>query len=549
MIYQVHGHNRVISHPRGKLLGGSSGINICFWTHASQKDINNWGELGNDGWSWDSIFPYFAKSETYSPPPAAETKEYDINYIDPSLHGTHGPVKDSFPPYYGDLEKAWAPTYKNLGITLNGDPKNGLALGPYDNLLALDPKDATRSFAATAYYRPNAHRPNLKVLTNALVNKVIFAPQKGHEPLVATGLCFTSQGKKYVASAKREVIVSAGTFQSPHLLELSGIGNKRLLKSHGIPVLKDNPNVGENLQDHILIPLGLKAAPGEATAEALRNPLVAEAVLETFNVNHTGPLSTYGPSAFLSYAQILSSFKETPHSQNRLAKTPLGGFKVPGLHKQHQLVLDKLLDPREATAQELYLAGGISPQNSANSATLFAVDPATNPDNYITFFGVLEHPFSRGTVHLTSPNPSTYPSINPNYLSHPYDILISSAITLHLQTLAQTSPLADKLAAAGTAYQPGYRRLTQGTVADHIRSSFITEYHPIGTCSMMPEREGGVVDARLKVYGTRNLRVVDASVFPLMVRGNLQTLVYAVAERAAEWILEDGKGKGKGYGG
>lgn len=504
--------------------------------------------MGNSGWSWDSIFPYFAKSEKYSPPPVAETKEYDINYIDPAIHGTNGPVKSSFPPFYGDFEKAWVPTYKNLGISLNGDPKNGLALGPYDNLLALDPKNASRSYAATAYYRPNANRPNLKVLTNAFVNKVIFAPQNDRKsPLVATGLSFTSGGQEYTASAKQEVIVSAGTFQSPQLLELSGIGDQYLLKSHGIPVLFDNPNVGKNLQDHLLIPLGFQTAPGEATAEALRNPLVAQAALELYNVNHTGPFSTLGPSALISYSQILSSFKQTPHSQNRLAKTPPGGGKVPGLRKQYELVLQKLLDPNEASAQELYFAGGISPQDVNNSAKFFTSDPATNPDNYFTLFGVLEHPFSRGTVHITSSEPTVPPAIDPNYFSHPYDILITSAITLHLQTLAQTQPLASKLLNNGTVYQPGYHRLTQGNVAAHIKSSFSTEYHPIGTASMLPADKGGVVDERLKVYGTRNLRVIDASVFPLMVRGNLQTLVYAVAERAADFIKEDYEW-GRGYG-
>lgn len=497
--------------------------------------------MGNEGWSWDKIFPYFAKSEKYYSPPTAETKEYDINYIDPALHGTHGPVKNTFPPFYGDLEKDWAPAYNNLGIKLNGDPKNGLALGPYDNLLSLDPKNASRSFAATAYYRPAKNRPNLKVLTNALVEKIIFAPQKDrNEPLVATGLKFTSQGRSYIASAKREVIISAGAFQSPQLLELSGIGNKHLLKSHGIPVLKDNPNVGENLQDHLLVPIGFQAAPGEPTGESLRNPVVFQAALELYKVNHTGPFSTGGPSALISYSQVLSSFKETPHSQNRLAKTPLGGNKIPGLRQQHELTLQKLLDPNEASAQELLFAGGVSPQYAYNGSLLFSVDPTTSPDNYITLFGVLVHPFSRGTVHITTADATVPPAINPNYLSHPYDILITSAITLHLQTIVQTPPLSSHFLKAGTVYQPGYHPLTQGNVAAHVKSTFSSEYHPLGTCSMLPLDKGGVVDKRLKVYGTKNLRVVDASIFPLMVRGNLQTLVYAVAERAADWIKEEG---------
>lgn len=529
----------MVAHARGKLLGGSSGINLNYWTHASQKDINDWGELGNKGWSWDSIFPYFAKSEKYSPPPASEMSQYDVNYIDPALHGTKGPVKNSFPPFYGDLERTWGPTFKNLGISLNGDPKGGLALGPYDNLVALDPKNASRSFAGNAYYRPNAKRPNLKVLTDALVTKIIFAPRKSErDPLVATGLQFTSQGKKYVAHATREVIVSAGTFQSPQLLELSGIGRKSLLKSQGIPVLKDNPNVGENLQDHVVVPVSFQTIPGEATAEALRDPLVVQAALELYNVNHTGPLATAGPSALISYSQILSSFKKSPHSNNRLKQSKLGGWKVPGLRKQYELVLQKLLDPKESTAQEIYVAGGVSPEKVDHAALYFSSDPATSPDTYLSIFGVLEHPFSRGSVHLTSPDPTVYPAIDPNYFSHPLDILILSAITLHAQTVAQTQPLASHLKNGGTVYQPGFHALTEGNVAAHIKSSYSTEYHPIGTCSMLPANKGGVVSEKLVVYGTTNLRVVDASIFPLMVQGNLQTLVYAVAERAADMIKQ-----------
>ena len=192
-----------MAHPRGKLLGGSSGINVNFWTHASQKDINVWGKLGNKGWSWDAIFPYFAKSEKYVPPTPEVAAVNDASYIDPSLHGTHGPVKNSFSPFQGNFNAAWDPTFETLGIKLSGDPKGGLALGAYHNLLSYDPVNVTRSFAGNAYYTPASKPPNLKILTNALVNKVIFAPETGYTTsLVATGLSFIAGGKKYIANCK-----------------------------------------------------------------------------------------------------------------------------------------------------------------------------------------------------------------------------------------------------------------------------------------------------------------------------------------------------------
>ena len=529
----------MVAHPRGKLLGGSSGINLNFWTHASQKDINDWGKLGNHGWSWDAIFPYFAKSEKYISPTAEVAAVNDASYIDPSLHGTHGPVKNSFSPFQGNFNTAWDPTFETLGIKLSGDPKSGLALGAYHNLVSYDPVNVTRSFAGNTYYTLAAKRPNLKILTNALVNKVIFAPATGYRTsLVATGLSFTAGGKRYVANCRREVILSAGTFQSPQLLELSGIGNKTLLEAHGIKVLRDNPNVGQNLQDHLLFPLGFQAAEGEFTFEAFRDPKVVAAALETYSVNHTGPFAGATNSALLSYAQILSSSRRESVLQN-LTASQLSCKDTPGLREQYDLVLQKLLDPTDASAQELFFISGESPQFADNVTLLFQVDPVTAPDSYFTLFGALEHPFSRGSVHIISADPTVAPAIDPNYLSHPLDLVVTSSIALHLQTVAQTQPLASHLKNGGTVFQPGYKRLTEQNVAEQVRATFSTEYHPIGTCAMQPADKGGVVDERLRVYGTTNVRVVDASVFPLMVQANLQTLVYAVAERAADFIKAD----------
>ena len=299
---QVHGNGRVIGHPRGKQLGGSSAINFDYWTHASQQDINDWGALGNPGWSWDELFPYFLKSEEYTAPPATFSEKIDTSFIDPALHGTKRSVQDSFPPYYDNFYAAWEPTYKNLGLGPTGDPKGGLAIGAYTTLLTLAPGNASRSYAGNAYYKPNAARSNLKVLTGALVTKISFATTK--HPLVATGVKFTVDGKSYTANARREVLLCAGTFQSSQLLELSGIGDPHLLNSKGIEVLYANPNVGENLQDHILLPLGFKAAAGEDTFESLRNETYLNEALAEYAQNHTGPLSSGTSNAYVSFSQI-----------------------------------------------------------------------------------------------------------------------------------------------------------------------------------------------------------------------------------------------------
>ena len=306
---QTHGNNRIVAHPRGKQLGGSSAINFNYWTHASQQDIDNWGALGNAGWSWTELFPYFQRSETYNPPPAYVSEQVDTTFIDPALHGHNGPVQDSFPPFYDNFYKAFEPTYKKLGLGPTGDPKGGLGIGAYTTLLSLEPKGLSRSYAANAYYKPNAARSNLKVLTGALVTSINFAPSS--QPLKATGLSFEVQGENYTASARREVILSAGSFQSPQLLELSGIGSSALLRSKGIEALYDNPNVGENLQDHVLLPIGFRVAPGEVTFETIaRNETYFAQILNDYTKNHTGPLASGTSNAYVSFAQILQALKK-----------------------------------------------------------------------------------------------------------------------------------------------------------------------------------------------------------------------------------------------
>ena len=207
-------------------------------------------------------------------------------------------------------------------------------------------------------------------------------------------------------------------------------------------------------------------------------------------------------------------------------------------NRQDALTLQKLFSPTEASIQDVYLPGGSTPSEAFNTSALFGT---TEPSNYFTFFSVLEHPFSRGSVHITSSNPLDYPAIDPNYLSHPLDTYVVGQGLLHIQQVAQTAPLSTHLKDGGTVYQPGFYKLDQSNVEDFVKKGFASEYHPMGTCSMLPRHEGGVVDEKLKVYGTENVRVVDASIFPLAVRGNLQTLVYAVAERAAEFVKMDTK--------
>ncbi|KAF3929267.1 hypothetical protein AA313_de0206609 [Arthrobotrys entomopaga] len=523
---QTSVNGQIFAHPRGKVLGGSSAINFMFWTHASRKDIDNWGLLGNAGWSWNALKPYFKKSEGYVAPTAQVRNDLQTQYILPAAHGMAGPIQNTFPDFYNELLEAWPRTYANRGLGVNGDPKEGVALGGYTNLLNLDITSHTRSYAATAYYAPNAGRPNLKVFTGSLVKRAVLSNRRGDT--VATGVEFIKDGVTTTLKATREVIISGGTFSSPHILELSGIGNPSILSQYDVPVMVNNPSVGENLQDHVYVPLGFEVVDGIFTLDSFRNETVFEEALQEYIANKTGPISVGGASsALLSLRQVAGSYFPPASA--------LGSSSVPGVNAQHALQFQDL--HAQAVTQELTIGAGISPLWQNNTAKLFTNDLPTG--NFLSILGVLEHPFSRGSVHVTSANPTVYPAIDPKYLSHPLDIELLSKIALHVQTIARSPPLSHFLKGHGTVFQQGYHELTHSNVKAWIKTALQSEFHPIGTCSMLPRNKGGVVDSKFKVYGVKKLRVVDASVFPLLVQANTQSLVYAVAERAADFIKAD----------
>jgi choline dehydrogenase len=534
---QSNVNDRVIGHPRGKQLGGSSAINYLAFTHASQQNINDWGSLGNDGWSWDEIFPYYLKSENFTAPPASVTADLNISYVDSQFHGTEGQVHNGFPHpgFATPFDEAWPRTYDALGLGISSDPKDGLALGGYNILTNVDPDTNTRSYAATTYLKSAADRPNLKVFTGALVNKVLF-DTPGPVP-AASGVSFTKDGSVYTVEAKEEVILSAGSYGSPQILELSGIGSEEVLSAAGIDVVLSNPHVGENLQDHCYMPLGFKVNPGIATLDDLVNETFFNEAYDQYLNDASGPLAQVAlGGALLSAHQIIPDATEYDSFKSEIDAMDFTSTTA-GREEQYTIVKRNLFDPKEAIAQHMNTASGMNPEFANDTTKLFA---PSIPGNYFTILGVLEHPFSRGTVHINSSNAADYPLIDPHYLEHPADIKILSQIVLHIQnSLAVTAPLSDLLVDNGTALQHEYTHLTPDNVESEIKRLLQTEYHPVGTCSMLPKEKGGVVDSKLKVYGVEKLRIVDASVFPLLPRANMQSLVYAVAERAADWIKAD----------
>ncbi|KAJ6010314.1 CAZyme family AA3 [Penicillium sp. IBT 35674x] len=508
-------NGRCIAEPRGRTLGGSSAINLGMAIYPSQNDINTWEKLGNEGWNWDSVSQYLKKSQTYTPPSAEIKKELSLDYIDPSVQGESGPLQVSFGdgPFHSFM-RAWPKVFRSLNHNISGDPMTGVCKGAYCN--------------------PGGQTIELEGRHGSFRGEDCSG-EKDAQDAQATGVQFTGKdGVQRVINAKREVIMAAGAIKTPHLLELSGVGNGTLLRSHDIEPIVENSNVGENLQEHGFVPFSWEVAEGQITSEALRNPEFASAAMVAWQETGAGPL---GLCSLASSYMTLPELKDG-ELQKLLDENLQDKDLSPGLKAQYKVLRQMVEDQNEPTGQYTLAPFQILPEKGPTPKGIFGM---TEPECYLSIVSVLNRPFSRGNVHLLSPNPKENPNFNPGFFSHPLDLELHARHVQWLETLAWTEPMASLLKADGRRLQKSSTNLTLEAARELSRERIIAHYHVAGSTAMMPREMGGVVDSRLKVYGTQNLRIVDAGIFPLIPRGNIQATVYAVAEKAAVIIAADTK--------
>lgn len=518
--------------PRGKQLGGSSAINIMMILHPTRDDLDSWGELGNEGWSFDTMAPYYKKMATVTPPgPNAKKITHVDEWYDPTLDGKDGPLHLSWGQSYpASLNGAWVETFENLGLNMTHDPRCGRAIGGFQNMQAVDPATKTRSYAATAHYGTEQRaRKNLYIFTDTTAKKI--TTEKTDHGVVATGvLVRLPSGTDRMLSAKREVILSAGTLQSPQILELSGIGNRELLERHGIPVVIENANVGERIHDHMGGVELFEARDGIPTLDILNQPEALAAAMAAYKVNGTGILSQ--SPATTAYAPYVDH-------QGRLSQADLEALLDTHLGdpandtQEMQIIRRNMLNPENTQIQYLLLNFPL-PIPDAEGVTPTFEKPQ------VAILPILNHPMSRGSVHIASPDIDVKPTWEPNFLAHPLDLELLARACQFGERIAATAPFTDALTGGRWPDLPAD---TLERAKQIVRRTGISVYHPTGSCAMRPAADGGVVDARLRVHGTANLRVVDASVVPLEPSGNIQATVYAIAERAADMIKEDASTK------
>ncbi|GAB1520525.1 hypothetical protein RhiTH_003602 [Rhizoctonia solani] len=457
---QIHVNNRSMPMARGKALGGSSAINLMALDRASKIEYDAWEELGNPKWNWDGLLPYMKAAERFETidPFRANATHADPDDIYPS-QGTKGPISASF------------------------------------NTTAVNRTTGTRSYSANTYFAYNSAKSNFVVLTEAQVTKIMFGHSKPGKngKVTATGVSFVHNTTTHSVKVLKEVILSAGTFQTPQLLELSGIGNSAILQQHGITPIVDLPGVGENLQDHLLVPSTYELKPGPTTLDILRNsPSYAAEAQAQYASTHDGIYTA--TTSTLSFINL--GYITTPTElSDMIAKLDreIAADQVTKLQKAQYSIQKDWLKKRVGTI-EIVLT-----QAYGGTGT-----PKVNA-SYISIQMAIQHPFSRGSVHINSSNPLVAPEINPNYFTKSIDEeTLVKALKFGFK-ISQTEPLASYIVAR---QDPPPETSSDEAYTEYVKANVRTIFHPIGTAALAPRVIGGVVDTSLKVYGTTNLRVV-----------------------------------------
>ncbi|KAI0690659.1 alcohol oxidase [Cerioporus squamosus] len=550
---QANLNNAILPQPRGKMLGGSSGLNFIVWDRASQREYDAWEQLGATGWNWNSLLPYFKKSETVAPqlqadifPEASQPSE--VNFDD--FHGRSGPVQPSYNVIYSNVTVPYVETINNIGVETNSDPYAGNATGVYNTEVAIDRVKnlGKRSYAASTYFNTSSDRPNLTVFLSTQATMINFDLGDSLLSLVSSLLssllglgqmrassvdvvALNSTGITGRVFARKEVILSGGAFGTPQLLELSGIGNPEILREAGIQTLIDLPAVGENFQDHPSFTQDFEIQNTLFTYDLLRNNATFNSSQEAeYAENGTGLLAnvqfvlTFSPLKALVSSQLLATVQD---EATKLINAP---GTSPLARRQHRIARDFLTADDVGNIEFIMFPGG--------GRTRVAPTPGSA---YITVYTCLMHPFSRGSVHVNTSDPMAPPLIDPSYLDNDIDRQLALQGVKLARTITQSEPLN---ALVVGDHSPGANVTTDADWIEFTKDFLTTTYHPIGTAAMLPKELGGVVDPlTLKVHGTANLRVVDASLMPMLIATHPQSTVYAIAERASDII----RGRITGY--
>jgi len=521
--------------PRGKMLGGSSGINYMVWVRGHPQDFDHWAELGAQGWSYDEVLPAFKRLEDLAP-------SNEI-VIDREAHGRGGPVGVAVRSPMIPATRQFVQAAEAAGIP-RGDYNGKDRLNPagVSSAHQTNTRKGKRSSTYHAYLEGEAEaRPNLTIITGALVTRVVLDGEG--DALTATGIEYRdTAGNSHVVSARREVILSAGAIGSPHILMLSGIGPRRELEAAEVVCRHDLPDVGKHLKDHPFVSMPFHA-PGLGVPlneiglsmgpDVLRGPDGPLPVDPAGDAHLSGELADLKAEA----ERRLDEWHATGSSLAASSWNDASAFFSTGLGARYS-----------HDAQISFMAGGVDVGligNQLNMDTsMYATDPdrALGPEAENIYLIVqLELPRSEGEIVIESADPATPPAIRMNYYADPTDLKVMVAAMRRGLDIVSHWPGADKpgawLAPPDLARKHGHAagQAPSDALLENTALHFShTTYHVSCTC-----RIGSVVDPRLRVFGVRNLRVADASVMPEITSGNINAPTIMIGEKAAEIVAAD----------
>ncbi len=458
-------NNRQIIQPRGKVLGGSSSINGLLYVRGQPQDFDHWRQLGNTGWGFDDVLPYFRKSE-------------DQERGADDLHGVGGPLAVSNVSEPHPLCEAFIEAAGQAGFPrtedFNGRDQEGAG---YFQLTA---RNGRRKSTAAGYLKPARKRPNLTVATGALATRILFEGRR------ATGVEYTQDGTRHSAHAGIEVIIAGGAFNSPQLLQLSGVGPAEHLRSLGIPVVADRPGVGADLQDHFQVRMQYRCT-------------------EPITMN-----------------DVVNSWHRRIHAGLRYMTSRKGVLTIGAGYAGAFLRTRAELETPDVQIHFILFSAGSLGGN-------------LHPFPGFTSSVCQLRPESRGFVRIKSRDPAAAPAIQPRYLSTQSDIdTILAGIKLQRKIMSQKA-MQHYIAEERV---PGPDCASDADLLAYARETGTTIFHPTSTCRMGAD-PAAVVDERLRVSGLSGLRVIDASIMPTVVSGNTNAAVVMIAEKGADMILED----------
>ena len=466
-------NNRSIRYPRGKTLGGSSSINGLLWIRGQSNDYDNWRQQGNAGWGWDDVLPYFLKSE-------------DNELGKSEFHNDKGPITVSNKQINLNMLEEFQNAAEEIGIPRTNDfnTGNNFGIGYFQFTTSRQKLLKLRCSAAKGYLNPVKKRSNLKIVVNAHVQKINFEGKK------AVGVSYYTGDKLNSVKTKKEVLLSAGSIGSPHILQVSGIGDGQKLKKHGIDIVHELKGVGKNLQDHLMLRPVYKVKNLKSLNSKINSLFGNFLIGLEYVFKQSGPM-TMGASQVCGFVKSDPS-RATPNLQFHVQ--PIS-TDILGTTKMHDF-------------------DGITP-------TIANVRPT-----------------SRGEINITSNDSRDNPKIKMNYLSTQDDRDVSAKglkivrkIMMETETFKKYEP---------EEYRPGTHITDDEELIKAASEHAQTIFHPVGTCKMGNNDEA-VVNEKLKVHGIKNLRVIDASIMPHITSGNTNAPTIMIAEKAADMIMKDYK--------